>query len=414
MRRLPLCLLFLTILSGCAQPETSFPTSPGGGPVPVIMISLDGFRNDYLYQGDTPTLDHLADTGAVADMHPSFPSVTFPNHYTLVTGLRPDMHGIVGNRMLDPAIPDEIFDVSRGTGLQDPRWWDGAEPVWVTAETHGLHAASMFWPGTDTPIKGVLPDDWAHYDKTLSADDRITRVLGWFQRPVAERPVLTTIYLEDVDHAGHSDGPNSKARHAAAATVDHAVGMLLDGLRQNHIIANIIIVSDHGMAQISPHRAIPLSRLAPVGEMEIVTSGAYAGINPTPGHERSLADALAKPHDHVQCWPKDHIPERLHYGRNARVPAFICLADVGWVLTGPRDTHPVHGGAHGYDPAAPEMTAIFIGNGPAFARGTKLAPINNTDIQPLVLHLLGLVGQTGDGTFRDLRAALTPAYADLQ
>lgn len=413
MARFPFILILSLCLAGCKTGPVAPKAETASGLPPVIMVSIDGLRPDTLHQGDTPTLDALADQGVFAPMRPSFPSITFPNHYTLVTGLRPDHHGVIGNTMIDPDIPGEIFSVGKKTGLDDPRWWDNGTPAWVTAQVHGLMTAVMFWPGSDVPILNTRPDIWYHFDASRTPTQRVDTVLSWFDRPVDKRPALSLLYFDGVDHAGHKYGPFAPETRAAAKQVDTALAGLISGLAQRHVAANILIVSDHGMAALSPQRVIPLTSLAPAHAMEIVTSGPYAGINPVPGHERELAHALSIPHDHVTCWPKTHIPERLHYGSNPRVPAWFCLAETGWTLTREPHEH-VSAGGHGYDMAAPDMMATFIASGPAFSPHKTLPAIDNVDVYPLLMMLLGLLPENNDGSLTPLQGGLRDTYRAIQ
>jgi ectonucleotide pyrophosphatase/phosphodiesterase family protein 5 len=375
---------------------------------PVILVSIDGLRPDYLQRGVTPNLNRLAAQGARAvAMRPSFPSVTFPNHYTLVTGLRPDHHGIVDNTMYDAAIPGVRFSLSNGAAITDRRWWDQAEPVWVTAELHGVRAGTMFWPGSEAGIHGVHPTETRKFDGKLPASSRVDTLLGWLDRPAAERLGFMTLYFDDVDHAGHDFGPYASQTNEAVAHVDQAIGRLMEGLERRRVAANIVIVSDHGMAPLSAARVIRMDQLAPEGSYRQVTSGPYAAMNPAPGQEAVLAAALLKPQEHMQCWRKDEIPALLTYGANARVPAFLCLAEPGWVVAfGDKDIARVKGGAHGYDNAAPDMAAIFIAAGPAFRAGVVLPEFDNVDVYPLLMRLLDLQPLRSDGDIAPLLPAL--------
>ncbi|WP_051535824.1 nucleotide pyrophosphatase/phosphodiesterase family protein [Asaia platycodi] len=275
------------------------------------------------------------------------------------------------------------------------------------------HDCVMFWPGSDVPILNTRPEIWYHFDAKRTPTQRVDTVLSWFDRPVEKRPALSLLYFDGVDHAGHKYGPFSPEARAAAREVDTALTGLLAGLAQRHVAANILIVSDHGMAVLSPQRVIPLSSLAPSHAMEIVTSGPYAGINPVPGHERELARALSASHDHVTCWPKAHIPERLHYGSNPRVPAWLCLAETGWSLTREPHEH-ISAGGHGYDMTAPDMMATFIASGPAFLPHKTLPTIDNVDVYPLLMMLLGLLPENNDGSLTPLQGGLRDTYRAIQ
>ena len=248
---------------------------------PVILISIDGFRPDYLDRGLTPTLASLAADGVRADaMKPSFPTLTFPNHYTLVTGLYPDHHGIVNNRMIDPKSGKQ-FVYKDSDAIADPEWWAG-EPLWVSVEKQGRHAATMFWPGSDVAIEGVRPSLWMHFDGTLTPDQRVDQLLRWTDLRGAARPSFFTLYLEQVDHAGHDDGPDSPEVNAAMREVDTALARLVDGLKQRGLFArtNIVIVSDHGMTSTAPERQIYLDELVNIDDAGLVTGGILAGIEP--------------------------------------------------------------------------------------------------------------------------------------
>ena len=347
----------------------------------TILVSIDGFRPDYLDRGVTPTLSALARNGVSASMRPAFPSKTFPNHWAIVTGLRPDRNGVVGNTMEDPSRPGETFTMA----TDDPFWWNGAEPIWVTAERAGTRTATEFWPGANVAWGGTLqkgahaevtggtrPSDWHQYNEAITGEQRVDAVLDWMRRPAPDRPRFVTLYFDTVDTAGHRYGPDDPRTTQAAAAVDAQMGRLVDGLAAQGQPANLVIVSDHGMAATSSARTIPLDQIAPPADYRVIESGPYASLTPTPGHEAALAAALLRPYPHLQCWLKAAIPARLHYGANPRVPPYLCLADVGWRAVKTAPTRAETGGDHGYDNDAPEMRALFIANGPAFLPGKRL------------------------------------------
>lgn len=373
---------------------------------PVILISVDGLRADYLKRGITPTISALAARGVTTPaMRPSFPSLTFPNHYTIVTGLRPDRHGIVNNNMDDPELGR--FALSIRSAVEDARWWNDGEPVWVTAERAGIPTATMFWPGSEAAIRGVRPRHWLPFDGKKPEAERVDQLLAWLdQQPQAR---FATLYFDTVDHDGHEFGPDSPQVNAAVAAVDAQIGRLLAGLERRGIDANIILVADHGMAQVSSARSIFLDSLVDPASLQLVAGGAVASINPRPGQDAAVRSALLRRHDHMQCWDKGRLPARLHYGSHRRVPAIICMADVGWMIwltPPPADRAPSLGGMHGYDPAAPEMAASFVAAGPAFRQGVVLPSFDNVDVHPLLLRLLGLPPMQTDGDADTLARAL--------
>lgn len=389
-----------------AGPAPVAATSAGSRAPVTILVSIDGFRADYLARGVTPNLAALAGAGISAAMRPSFPSITFPNHYTLVTGLRPDRSGVVGNRMEDARRPGEVFTMA----TDDPFWWTEAEPIWVTAEKAGIRTATMFWPGSNVDFGGVRPRDWQQYAGAISDRQRVDGIIDWLRRPAATRPAFLTLYFDEVDHAGHEFGPDDARTTDAVRTVDAAIGRLRDELQALGQPANLVIVADHGMAATSPERVIRLDSVAAPTLYRMVTGGPYAGIEPQPGQEGALAAALLKPHAHMQCWRRQEIPEALHYGRNPRVPSFICLAETGWLILDkakPNERAMKPGGAHGYDPAAPDMAALFIASGPSIRPLGRLAGFDNVDVAPLLRDLLGLPPGRGlDGDDAPFRAAL--------
>jgi predicted AlkP superfamily pyrophosphatase or phosphodiesterase len=398
-------LLSLAVL---AAPVAAAPGKPAPGkPAPVtILISIDAFRADYLDRGVTPNLSALAAGGARAVMRPSFPSKTFPNHYTLVTGLRPDRNGIVANNMVDDAIPGVTFSMSNQSAVSDRRWWDQGEPIWVTAERAGIVTGTMFWPGSEAAIHGVRPHDSPHFDISVSSLRRANILLGWFDRPPAERPRFATLYFDNVDTAGHHFGPDSAEVNAAAAEVDAAIGALHAGLRARGVVANLVIVADHGMAAISDDRKVFIDDLLAKEAYRALDLGPIGTIYPNPGHEAEVDKALVGEHPHLRCWRRQDIPARFHYGQNPRVAPVFCLPQTGWELT-THAYHPVEpmNGDHGYDNMSPEMAAVFVANGPAFRHGVKLKSFDNVDVYPLLARLIGIKPRPNDGNLTDLAPA---------
>lgn len=420
-------------LAACALPYTPPALAPVSQPAPpatagtlpaattanapvTILVSIDGFRPDYLDRGVTPNLNALAAGGVSASMRPSFPSVTFPNHWTLVTGKVPDHHGIVGNKMEDTRRPGETFTMAS----DDPFWWNAAEPIWVTAEKAGVRTATMFWPGANVGWGGTLipdshgaianatrPEDWQQFNQAVSGAQRVDAVIDWMRRPAATRPRFVTLYFDTVDSAGHANGPQADATTQAVAAVDVQIGRLVAGLRDLHQPANLVIVADHGMAATDSARSIAIDRIANPADYRLFESGPYATLFAVPGHEAALEAALLRPHPHMTCWRKSAVPARFVYGSNPRIPPYVCLAETGWLILKTDATEPFHGGAHGYDNRAPDMAALFVANGPAFPAGKRLASFDNVAINPLLRDLIGLPAGTGlDGTDAVFRQVL--------
>lgn len=404
-----LLLLFCLTLGACA------PTTPrtGAPPAqPLLLVSIDGFRADYLERGLTPTLAALAADGVRAEaMQPSFPSLTFPNHYTLVTGLYPDHHGIVNNTMYDPVLGK--FSLSSRAAVGDRRWWDEGEPIWVSAERQGVKTATMFWPGSEAEIHGHRPDHWRPFDGKITPGERVDQVLQWLDLPTGERPRFLTLYFDDVDHAGHTYGPDSPELDAALRKVDAALARLVAGLEACGLFAqmNLVILSDHGMAPAG--QVVRIDEVIDLDQVRVVSLGVLAGFIPAPDHAAAVEATLLAPHPHMTCWNKTTLPTRFHYGRNPRVPPLLCLAKVGWQISSSeqlaRRQKPLSLGEHGYDNADPLMRALFVAHGPAFRAGLVVPEFPNVDVYPLMTHLLGIRPAANDGDYAVVEGMLKAA-----
>lgn len=397
--------LLALLLVACASAP-----SAGGDPAPLLLISIDSFRPDYLDRGVTPNLTRIAHDGVRARwMTPSYPSLTFPNHYTLVTGLRPDHHGIVHNTMRDAVLGD--FSNTDEKAVREPRWW-GGEPIWVTAEKSGLRTATLFWPGSEAAINGIWPTDWRKYDDAMPMPQRVDIVLDWLSRPKATRPRLVTLYFGALDHTAHDFGPQSPQTNATLADVDAAIGRLLQGLAARGLRdrVNVVIVSDHGMAPVPYSHVLDVDTLVDKADATNIGSGEVLGFIPQPGHEAAAEARLLGRHDHYECWRKQQLPARWHYGTHPRVPPIVCQMDVGWdAVTAKKLATYQPGstrGSHGYDPADPSMRALFIAQGPAFRRGAEIAPFDNVDVYPLLARLVGIEPRPNDGDIAPLLPAL--------
>jgi predicted AlkP superfamily pyrophosphatase or phosphodiesterase len=400
VRRIALALC-LTLFLPAASLAASL--AADGAPPPVtILVSIDGFRADYLSRGLSPNLQALADAGVAAKggMRPSFPSITFPNHYTLVTGLRPDRNGIVDNNMRDPRRPGVTFGMGKPDLVKDPFWWNEAEPIWVTAQKAGMPTATMFWPGSEADIRGVRPTYYVPYDKAILAPARVDQVLAWLDLPAEKRPRLITLYFDLVDTAGHHAGPDSQDVNDAIADTDAAIGRLVAGLKARGLFAgaNLVIVADHGMAQTSPERQVFLDDVFDPARLGQLTGGSMAELSPV---DAEATKAILGRHPHFECWRKQRVPRRFHFGKNARVPPVVCLAETGWSITtkaylADKPMKKV-GGAHGYDPYDPQMAALFIAEGPAIRRAAMVPTFDNVDVYPLVARLAGIKPIRGDG-----------------
>ena len=405
-------LAALLFLSACSTTRPSTARS-AADPIPLLLISIDGLRVNYLGKGDTPNLDRLAREGVRADwMNPSYPALTFPNHFTLVTGLRPDHHGVVHNSMREERLG--AFRVADLAAVGDGRWWR-AEPVWIGAEKAGLRTAIWAWPGGAAEIDGVRPTRWVPYDPAISAATRVDEVLRWLQEPAATRPRFAALYMEQVDNAGHDFGPDAPQTRAAVRAADAAIGRLVDALERSYLSGrvNLVVVSDHGMATVAPGQVIDVENMVPMADAAVISVGQSVGIAPREGRTLATEQRLLGRHDQYQCWRKQDLPPRWHYGSNPRVPPIICQMDEGWdalpAATIARRNPGASRGSHGYDPALPSMRATFIARGPAFRRGVVIPAFDNVDVYPLMTRLLGIPTRANDGDITPLLPALEAA-----
>lgn len=391
-------LIAATVLLGCATELRS-----AGEQTPLILISIDGFRSDYLDRGASPALSALARDGVRAEaMHPSFPSLTFPNHYTLVTGLRSHRHGVVNNQMEDPEHPNVVFTLRDRDVNTQSFWWDDAVPLWVSAEQQGVRSATMFWPGSEAAIRGVRPSQWVPFDQSISSGARVDRVLTWLDLPLAERPSFITLYFDVVDSAGHRFGPDSVEVNRAIAEVDDAIARLVEGLTARGLEnrTNLVIVSDHGMAAVADDRVVDLDAIVDPARVRYVwPPGQIGGVAPRDGENDAVAEAALGRHEHFECWRGDEMPAHLHFGAHPRTPAIVCMADVGWTMlsTAHPRTYPVRGGAHGFDPTDPTMNALFVAHGPAFRSGATIEAFDNVDVYSLLATLANIAPEPSDG-----------------
>jgi len=396
-RRILACCLVLFLAACASTPPADRAASSQRS---VLLVSLDGFRADDLDLGITPNLARIAREGVRARwMTPSYPSLTFPNHYSIVTGLVPDHHGIVHNTMRDPALGG--FKLSDRAAVGDGRWW-GGEPIWVGAEKAGLRSATLFWPGSEAEIAGMRPTRWHPFDEKMPLDVRVDIVVGWLSELEATRPRIATLYFETIDHESHAYGPDSPQAHAAIRAVDAAIGRLLDGLAARGRLddTDLIVVSDHGMAMVPPDNLVAVEDMATLEEATVVTIGQVVTVVPKPGHEAAVERKLLGAHPQYDCWRKGELPARWRYGTHPRIPPIVCQMHEGWDAL-PREAiakRPPHDrGSHGYDPELPSMRALFLARGPGFRRGVVIEPFDNVDVYPLLVRLLGIAPAANDG-----------------
>ncbi len=367
----------------------------------MLLVSLDGLRSDYLEMADTPTLDRLISAGARAEsLVPPFPSKTFPSHWTQVTGLHPENHGIVDNTIFDPTT-DRWFSMMDDEATADPRWW-GGEPVWLAAERQGLRASTLFWPGSEAwPASTHVP-----YNGSLSWDSRIEIALDWLSDP--DPPQFVTLYLPEPDSTGHDFGPDHPELSREIESVDAWLGELVDGLEQRGLDGvDLVVVSDHGMTGISSEQVVFLDDVIDPDAHLLVTWTPVTNLfTDTPDDVLEALAAL----DHVTCALKGDLEPRLHFAASDRIGDVVCLADEGWSISsrGFWGAHPevYEGGTHGYDPALPSMHGILVARGPSFVEGVSVESVEGVDVYGLLCAALGIEPEANDGDFSAVESLL--------
>lgn len=408
MKRLILLLWCALALARGAERN---PTSAA----PLILVSLDGYRWDYptLYPAESTTLRTLRQEGASARaLIPVFPSNTFPNHYTIVTGLYPAHHGIINNDFFDPTV-GVVFKYNLPGVAQESHWW-GGEPIWVTAIKQGRKAATSFWVGSEAEVKSVRPTYWRNYDGRLSFETRLEELVGWMKLPASERPAFVAFYIEDVNGAGHRFGPDSPQVAAAVRLVDQRIASILSRLRAEAIEPNLIVVSDHGMASTGLDRVVLIDHYIDRASVQVDAEGSAMALRPIKGDADAILQAF-RDVPHVKAYRSEDLPASLRLTGNARISPIWLVPDEGWQVATKsnferlRKNYPEKGyvaGDHGYDPQLPNMHGILVAHGPAFRRGAESDAVENIHLYNLLCAVLKVKPATNDGDERLIKALL--------
>jgi len=323
--------MLLLVLSSVACGTSESPAADGGDtqsravalpeqrPTPLLLISIDGFRVDYQERAATPNLDQLVGEGVAAEglVH-VFPTKTFPTHYSMVTGLYAENHGVVANSMWDPD-RERSFSLRNREAVMNPAWYDG-EPIWHTAERQGLISGTFFWPGSEAPIGGRHATYWKPYDASVPHLERIDQILAWLDLPHAERPDFMTLYFSRVDSLGHGLGPGAPEVAAAVAELDADIGVLLAGLEERGLLGqmHILVVSDHGMSNIDPERYIYLDDYLRMSGVHVSDWGPAAQIWAGELDADAIVKALTGVNRRMRVWKKADTPEHYHFSDHAR------------------------------------------------------------------------------------------------
>ena len=394
-----LALICLLLLSVTTQPNFATDLTTGTTDqtphAPVVMLSLDGFRHDYLGRGHSANLQQFAANGLRAEgLIPAFPTSTFPNHYSIATGMYPGSHGIIGNTFYDRS-RNATYRMSNRKAVEDGSWYFG-EPLWVAVEKSGAVAASFFWVGSEADIQGIRPTHYKIYDGRVANKTRVQQVLSWLQLPVQDRPRLVTLYFSDVDSAGHKFGPDSPQVNKAIAKVDRELGALLRGLAALPFEVNLIITSDHGMAGVDDHSILFLEDWIDIAawndDSEIISGGTYAYFYSKNITLINSSKAELNNISRLELFSKGQFPEQIHLADNARTPDLIATVDApGYLMIRrPKLNFNPPAGAHGYRADRnSDMYGIFYAGGPGIKPGIKPA-FELIHVYPFVMALLDL------------------------
>jgi len=360
----------------------------------VVLVSFDGFRADYLDRYPAPNFQRVARNGVRAKgLIPVFPSKTFPNHYSIVTGQYAESHGIVANRFFDPA-RGEAYAIGDPKTVLDGSWYRG-EPLWVTAERQGMVSASYFWVGSEAAIQGIRPT----YVKQFGADSatismRADTVITWLSRPGAQRPHMITLYIGDVDGAGHTNGPESPQVATAILAVDSALGRLLDGIQTLPLRDStyVVLVSDHGMTTHTPETAVALESLIDTVGVLLADGGPNANLHVSGGAARAVTirNELNSRLQHGRAYLRKDVPDRLHYRADPRIGDVVVIMEEHYQIVRRAALPKRPGGNHGWDPAYPSMHGIFLVAGPRIKNGVMIPAFENVNIYPFLTETLGL------------------------
>jgi len=364
----------------------------------VLLISFDGFRWDYTERGITPNMRQMAKEGVQAlSFQPAFPSKTFPNHYSIVTGLYPQNHRLINNRFINP-FNNERYQVGDSISVRNAKWY-GGEALWETAQRQGVLSASFFWPGSEVNLSYRRPTYFKRYDGSVALEQRIEGIIKWLQLPGKKRPHLLFLYFSNTDTQGHRFGPNSPQINQAIRFLDRELGVLfkkLDKIGMKDSV-NVILVSDHGMTRLLPKGLIKLQDILNNRKVRMTGYGPLVQFFTRSDKEKeALYRLLSKHAKGFNVYKKEEIPEYFHYSKNAFIGDIIAVANLGYSFIRNNDElkkvlkrRPQ--GDHGYDNHTLDMQGIFLACGPAFKVNYRCSTLWNIDVYPLVCKVLGLV-----------------------
>jgi predicted AlkP superfamily pyrophosphatase or phosphodiesterase len=372
--------LFLSILLS-AQPKPY-----------VLLVSFDGFRWDYLNRNVTPNLDKVIENGVRANsFRPVFPSKTFPNHISIITGMYAENHGIIFNHFEDIE-SGKIYKLSDTAAVRNPMWYKG-EAFWETAEKNNITTASFFWPGSELNDKNRRPTYYKQYKHNQPYRERIDGVIDWLRLPQKERPHFITLYFHDTDSFGHNFGPNSPEINKSISRVDSLVGYLNDQIAKIGMTdsLNIIFLSDHGMTEITTTKTVNIEKVLDGYDYKLGGSKTLTMIEPNQDEFTEVLTVLKNNQKHFKVYTKENMPSYYHFSKNKNIYSILLVAELGWSIVNNKQLsrmskHDDHGN-HGFDNNNIDMHGIFTAVGPNFKNGYTTGSLWNIDVYPLLCKI---------------------------
>ncbi|XP_068198313.1 chloride intracellular channel protein 5b isoform X3 [Antennarius striatus] len=373
----------------------------------LLLLSFDGFRWDYILRVPTPNFNSIMNQGVMVEqVECTYITKAFPNHYTLVTGLYPETHGIVANEMYDPGL-NQSFSMKTGN-VYESRWWEEAVPLWVTIQKAGRRSGAAMWPGTDVKIHGMFPNRYLPYNASVSFETRVERIIEWFSAPDGEAVDFGLLYWEEPDRSGHDLGPQSSSMDDVIAGIDEKLGFLMNELKKAGLYekVNLIVTSDHGMAQLSSDKIIELDEYVSRDLYTLVDKSPVVAILPKQGKLDEVYSKLMDANPNMLVYKKDDIPAHFHYQHNSRIMPIIIEAKEGWTIKQNR-TGRFMLGNHGYNNTLHSMQPVFMARGPNFRPGYVKTSMRSVDIYPLMCYILRIRPLPNNGSLLNVRDLLS-------
>ncbi|XP_056436896.1 ectonucleotide pyrophosphatase/phosphodiesterase family member 5 [Gadus chalcogrammus] len=372
----------------------------------LLLLSFDGFRWDYVNRVPTPNFLALKREGVKVEVvENAYITKTFPDHYSLVTGLNAESHGIVANEMFDPAL-NRSFSMETDS-IYDPLWWEQGVPLWLTNQRAGGRSGAAMWPGSDVKIHGEYPTRYLDYNASMPFEDRVRKLIEWFTAPEEQAVDFGVLYWEEPDESGHNLGPESSLMDVVIVDIDEKLGFLRNELKKARLYErlNLIVTSDHGMTQLFPDKIIELDQYVSRDWYTWVDKSPVVALLPKEGRLEEVYSSLLEANPHLNVYKKEDIPEYFHYRHNDRIMPILLEAEEGWTIVQNRSGTFMLGN-HGYNNSLPNMHPVFLARGPAFRQNYVKHSMRSVDLYPLMCHILALRPLPNNGSLANVQDLL--------